>query len=81
MYPPLVENLRQYASKEDLSDAQVIKEWRCYKTKKDKKQRGRCICGKENIKYLYYLSNVNILEKKEQRRQHVVVGKHLPNYT
>ena len=74
MYPPLVRNLRKYSSKEGLSDAQVIREWKFYTNDIDESVSTNCICGKEEIKYLFFLYNVNILDDEERIFRKVIVG-------
>ena len=37
---------------------EAVKEWEIYNCKEDEKCLEKCICGKENIRYLYTIKNV-----------------------
>ena len=50
LYKPLMAGLRPMASKEGLSDIQIVREFVLYSLQIDEKCGGECICGKEGLK-------------------------------
>jgi len=51
VFHKLIEGLRKHASKEGLSDDQVIAEWQLYETAEDETRSESCICGKDELRY------------------------------
>ena len=53
-----ISGLRQYATKKSLSDIEIVKEFECIEMDIDEDKSEYCVCGKEELKYLYYMKNI-----------------------
>ncbi len=50
IYPPLIDGLRPMASRKDLSDVELIREFVFYDLVVDDSCSGECICRKKGLK-------------------------------
>ena len=53
----LMRRLRRKASRNGLSDAEILDEMVLYATAKDDGCGGKCLCGKRGLKFLYFMHN------------------------
>ena len=59
LYQPLIQNLREKASRPDLTDREIINEWVIHGNSISYDCKGKCACGKKGLKYLNHMINKN----------------------
>ncbi len=65
IYQRLVKGLRQFATDPNLSDIDTINEFVMDGFDIDEERSEQCICGKEELKYLFYMKNRVMLQQVE----------------
>lgn len=71
----LMRRLRRKASRNGLSDAEILDEMVLYATAKDDGCGGKCLCGKEGLKFLYFMHNKNVADPVKRTLGHkFIVG-------
>ena len=71
----LMRRLRRKASRPNLSDAEILDEMALYATAKDDECGGKCLCGKEGLKFLFFMHNKNVADPVKRTLGHkFIVG-------
>ncbi len=72
IYEPLMVALRPLGSREGLTDVEIIKEFLFYDLLVDEECGGECICGKEGLKYNFFIWNKNIEDVQKRTLEYKV---------
>ena len=72
IYQNLVNGLRKYATDPDLPDEEIIKEFISVGFDTDDSKSEECVCGKRELKYLYYMKNLKMKKLTDEGKLDLV---------
>ena len=68
IYAKLIEKLKEYIVGKDLTDSEIIDQFEITGSDVDPEMSVECVCGKEGLKYLYFIKN-KVLRKKVESEE------------
>ena len=71
IYPQLVNGLREMSTDpEGLTDAEVMRGFVLYEQSEAPKRDGECVCGKQDLRWLYWIWNKNVEDRVRRTLYH-----------
>ena len=81
IYQPLIEGLRPMATREGLTDTEILDEFEVYATDESQQCDGVCVCGKQGLRYLNFVHNIKIRDTERRALNHSgIVGSECVNH-
>ena len=68
IYAKLIDKLKEYIVGKDLTDSEIIDQFEITGSDVDSEMSVECVCGKEGLKYLYFIKN-KVLRKKVESEE------------
>ena len=73
-YQALINGLRPFATREHMTDLEILDEWRLYATAESKECEGVCVCGETGLRYLSFMQNINIEDVIDRATTIICIG-------